>query len=418
MTARKTDVLVLGAGMAGVGAALHLQARGREVVLIDRHPGPAGETSFGNAGLIEGTTVKPTMFPRDAGALFAYARNAAPEANYHLSALPRLAPFLWEFFRRSGAKGLAASSAAIQPLSKLAVAEHDPLIAAAGAEHLVHRTGWLKVYRSAATWADARAAAENVRKHGYVVDLLDAGEVAAMEPHLTPEPLHGALFYRDVISVRDPGDLVQAYFDLFVARGGRLEVGDGLTLTQAGEGWSVTTVEGPIRARDVVVALGPWSNDLFRKLGYRMPFGVKRGYHMHFRAKGNARLDHPVYDAAGGYLLAPMSRGVRLTTGVEFAERDAPPTPVQLEITRKIAEKLFPLGEPVDAQPWMGRRPCLADMLPVVGPAPRHKGLWFDFGHQHLGFSLGPATGRLLAEMMTGEKPVIDPTPYRADRFN
>jgi D-amino-acid dehydrogenase len=418
MGARKIDVVVLGAGMVGVAAALHVQARGRSVALIDRHPHPAGETSFGNAGLIEVTTVKPTMFPRDPGALLRYAFNAAPEANYHLTALPRLAPFLYAFFRASGSAGLARSSRSIQPLSKVAAAEQNALIAQAGAESLVRRTGWLKLYRDARNWADARDYAEACRVHGYTVDEMDAAAVAALEPNLTPERLHGALMYRDVISVRDPGDLVAAYCDLFLQRGGRFETGDARTLTQDGEGWSVTTAQGPLQARDVVLALGPWSNDLFEGLGYRMPFGVKRGYHLHFSLKDGARLEHPVYDATGGFLLAPMRRGVRLTTGVEFADRDAPPTPAQIARTRPIAEKLLPLGEPIDAQPWMGRRPCMADMLPVVGPAPRHKGLWFDFGHQHLGLTLGPATGRLVAEMMTGEQPFLDPTPYRADRFN
>ena len=111
-----------------------------------------------------------------------------------------------------------------------------------------------------------------------------------------------------------------------------------------------------------------------------------------------------------GYLLAPMNRGIRLTTGVEFARRDAPPTPIQVERALPRARALFPLGEAVDAKPWMGARPCLPDMLPVIGKAPRHAGLWFDFGHQHHGLTLGPATGRLLAEMMTGETPFADPS--------
>jgi D-amino-acid dehydrogenase len=112
-----------------------------------------------------------------------------------------------------------------------------------------------------------------------------------------------------------------------------------------------------------------------------------------------------------------MSQGIRLTTGVEFAQRDAPPTPVQLARSLPAAREIFPLGAPVDSQTWLGRRPCLPDMLPIVGRAPRHQGLWLDFGHHHLGFTLGPVTGRLLAEMMTGEAPFTDPAPYRAERF-
>ena len=130
---------------------------------------------------------------------------------------------------------------------------------------------------------------------------------------------------------------------------------------------------------------------------------------------------HPVLTLPGflasDLSMAPMSRGIRLTTGVEFARRDAPPTPVQVLRALPRAHALFPLGDPIDAKPWMGARPCLPDMLPVIGRAPRHAGLWFDFGHQHHGLTLGPATGRLLAEMMTGETPFADIRPFAVERF-
>jgi D-amino-acid dehydrogenase len=112
-----------------------------------------------------------------------------------------------------------------------------------------------------------------------------------------------------------------------------------------------------------------------------------------------------------------MNRGIRLTTGAEFAHRDAPSTPVQVERAVPKAHRLFPLGEPVDAKPWKGARPCLPDMLPVIGKAPRHPGLWFDFGHQHHGLTLGPVSGRLLAERMTGETPFADTAPFAVERF-
>jgi D-amino-acid dehydrogenase len=171
-------------------------------------------------------------------------------------------------------------------------------------------------------------------------------------------------------------------------------------------------------APEVVVALGPWSDLVFRPLGYSIPLGVKRGYHLHLAPRGNAVLNHPVLDSDLGYLLAPMNRGIRLTTGVEFARRDRPPTPIQLERALPRARALFPLGDALDAKPWMGARPCLPDMLPVIGRAPRHAGLWLDFGHQHHGLTLGPATGRLLAEMMTGETPFADPRPFAVERFS
>jgi D-amino-acid dehydrogenase len=218
--------------------------------------------------------------------------------------------------------------------------------------------------------------------------------------------------------VTDPGGLAKAYATLFRRKGGRFVVGDARGLQQDPDRrWRVPLQSGSAVAREAVVALGPWSDLVFAPLGYSMPLSVKRGYHLHLAPLGNAVLNHPVLDADQGFLLAPMARGIRVTTGVEFTRRDAPPTPVQVERALPKAHALFPLGEPVDAKPWMGARPCLPDMLPVIGRAPRHQGLWFDFGHQHHGLTLGPVTGRLLAEMMTGETPFADPKPFAVERF-
>jgi len=121
--------------------------------------------------------------------------------------------------------------------------------------------------------------------------------------------------------------------------------------------------------------------------------------------------------ASNGFLLAPMQRGIRLTTGAEFARGAAKPSPVQLARAEPIARRIFPLGDAVEATPWMGVRPCTPDMLPIIGPIRAQPHLWAAFGHAHQGFTLGPTTGRLLAEMMTGDAPFVDPAPFRAERF-
>jgi D-amino-acid dehydrogenase len=138
---------------------------------------------------------------------------------------------------------------------------------------------------------------------------------------------------------------------------------------------------------------------------------------MHYRAAGAAKLNLPMLDTERGYFLAHMRRGIRLTTGAEFARRDAIRTPVQLGRAEPIARDLFPLAERLDNEPWMGARPCTPDMLPVIGAAPRHRNLWFAFGHAHHGLTLGAVTGRLVAELATGEAPFVDPAPYSAERF-
>ncbi len=192
--------------------------------------------------------------------------------------------------------------------------------------------------------------------------------------------------------------------------------GDARSLEAVSGGWRVRGVTGPVEAREAVVALGPWSPDVLRPLGYRVPMAVKRGYHQHFALEDGAALSHPVADIDSGFVMSPMTLGLRLTTGAEFAPRDAPPSPVQVARTRALAAQLLPLGEAVEKTPWMGCRPCMPDMRPVIGAAPRHAGLWLAFGHAHHGFTLGPVTGKLLACLMTGQAPDMDPAPYALNR--
>ena len=416
MAELKADVLVLGAGMVGVGAALHLQKRGRDTVLIDRHELAGEETSHGNGGLIECASVFPYMFPRDFRQILQYASNRTPQVRYHFQDLPAFLPWLVRYFMASSPARAMHSAMAELPLIQRSLVEHEALIAEANVPELLRRTGWIKLYRSDATLAKAVQELERARQYGVAGDILDAAAIAVREPNLTGD-FAGAVHFPDPGFVPDPGGLTKAYAALFGRKGGRFLVGDARTLEQSGTRWRMATLEGSITAREVVVAMGPWSDQIFAPLGYSIPLNVKRGYHIHLAPRGNAVLHHPVLDTDRGFLLAPMNRGVRLTTGAEFARRDAPPTPVQVERALPKAHALFPLTDPVDARPWMGARPCLPDMLPVIGKAPRHPGLWFDFGHQHHGLTLGPATGRLLAEMMTGETPFADPTPFAVERF-
>jgi D-amino-acid dehydrogenase len=416
MVEHKADVLVLGAGMVGVGAALHLQRRGRDVILVDRHALAGEGTSFGNAGLIENTSVFPYMFPRDFGQILRYAMNRSPQVRYRLSDLPGFLPWLARYFLASSPDRALHSAMAELPLIQRSLSEHEALIAEAEVPDLLRRTGWIKLFRSDASLANAVADFERARQHGVTGEVLDGKAIAAREPNLTGS-FAGAVYLPAPGFVPDPGGLTKAYAALFTRKGGRFVVGDATTLEQLPSGWRVTGPDGAVVGREAVLALGPWSDLVFGPLGYSIPLSVKRGYHLHLAPRGNAVLHHPVLDADLGYLLAPMNRGIRLTTGVEFARRDAAPTPIQLQRALPRAHALFPLGEAVDAKPWIGARPCLPDMLPVIGRAPRHPSLWFDFGHQHHGLTLGPVTGRLLAEMMTGEAPFADPSPFAVERF-
>ncbi|WP_250437650.1 FAD-dependent oxidoreductase [Caballeronia sp. ATUFL_F2_KS9A] len=410
------DVIVLGAGIVGVSVALHLRQRGWQVTLVDRRA-PGEATSFGNAGLIEASSVVPYAFPRDWGTVLKFAMNRSTALRYDLRSLPACAPWLTRFWWESAPARLAAAARDMLPLIQRSVAEHEALIARAGLADLVRPTGWLEAYRSREQFEREASAAERIaREHGLGLKVLDAEALHRLEASLDGG-YAGAMHWTDPRSVIDPGALTKGYAALFEREGGRFLSGDAATLEPSGSGWRVMTSSGPVEAQAAVVALGVWSGDLVRRFGYRIPLMAKRGYHMHYAPDGRAALSRPVVDIQNGYVVAPMRRGLRLTTGVELASPDRPPSPVQLERAERIARPVFGLGARIDESPWLGLRPCTPDMRPVIGPADRHRGLWFAFGHAHHGLTLGPVTGRLVGELMNGEACFTDPVPYRAGRF-
>jgi D-amino-acid dehydrogenase len=412
----RADIVVLGAGIVGICVALHLQKRSRSVVLVDRR-GAAEETSFGNAGLIQREGVYPYGFPHDFGALIRYGFNRTIDAYYHPSALPRLAPFLLQYWRYSRPARHAEVARYYSKLIEHCVSEHQALASEAGATGFLHRTGWMKVFRTERERDRRFEEAERwKREFGINYRAIESRKLQEMEPHVAPV-LVGALHWTDPVSVDDPHGLALAYLAAFERQDGRFVQGNAASLEPDGEGWRLRTAGGPLTAGAAVIALGPWADVLTRALGYDFPLAVKRGYHMHYRAAGSAKLNHPMLDTERGYFLAPMRAGIRLTTGAEFALRDGMKTPVQLGRAEPIARDLFPLAERLDTEAWMGARPCTPDMLPVIGRAPRHENLFFAFGHAHHGLTLGPVTGRLVAEMMTGEAPFVDPAPYSPERF-
>ena len=333
-----------------------------------------------------------------------------------MRSLASIAPSIWRYFQASTQPRKAATGKVMAPLLFASAAEHLKLAQDAGASGLLRSGGWIKAYRSARGQDLAHREAEELKPFGVKPIVLDRAGLTELEPHVGEKAI-GGVHYSEPLSTSDPAKLIQSYAALFVKRGGRMERGDALSLEPSGAGWMVTTEKGRLAARDVVIALGPWSDELARRFGLRLPFFVKRGYHMHYEAKGNAGLTRPVLDLERGYLVTPMARGLRLTTGAEFARRDDPPSPAHLQRVEPYARELFPIGARKDAAPWLGRRPCLPDMRPIIGPFPGKPGLWLDFGHHHLGLTLGPITGRLLAELVTGETPFVDPAPFKAERF-
>jgi D-amino-acid dehydrogenase len=218
--ATPADVIVLGAGMVGVSVALHLQKRGRDVVLIDRR-GAGEETSYGNSGLIQREGVIPYTFPREFGAVLSYAMNHRSDVVYHLAALPRLAPWLFRYWQNAAPKYIERSARALAPLMAQCVNEHETLIAQAGvaARALVRQNGWIRCLRTEASLREKIAEARSLDQYGIDYAVLTGAQLRELEPHVSKK-IVGAIHFRGSPTSSDPGMLTQAYADLFVRKGG------------------------------------------------------------------------------------------------------------------------------------------------------------------------------------------------------
>ena len=414
-----SDVIILGAGIVGIATGIHLLRRGRSVTLVDRNA-PGRETSFGNAGIIQREGVRPHAFPRDLQTLLQVGLHLSTAARYEPLALPKLAPPLLKYWWESSPEHYRKVVQSYAPLIGRSILTHNDLILAAGpeAEKLISRYGWHLAFRSQDKFEkEIGKARGDHEQFGIGYKVLDWPALKAAEPDLIGG-LVGAIHWTDPWTVRDPGALVSAYFDLFETLGGRFVSGAAEGLVPEAGFWSSMVAGRKLTAKQAVIALGPWAPDVLEPLGYRLPLFVKRGYHMHYGAPEGVELKHLLLDPEVGYAMAPMAAGIRITTGAEFSMRDAAPTPIQLGKAEQAARELFPLGDRLDPQPWKGARPCTPDMMPIISKAPRHEGLYVGIGHAHHGFTLGPATGELLAQTMTGEETAIDIRPFRMERFS
>ncbi|MBD8688794.1 FAD-binding oxidoreductase [Rhizobium sp. CFBP 13644] len=388
--------------MVGVTTALALQECGHHVTIVDRNPS-ASEASYGNAGIIQVEATEPYGFPRDPVSLVRMAFGLDNSVNYQLAALPAAASSLAAYFLNSAPLRHREISSVYRTVIEPSGITHDQLIQASGAEGLIRRTGYIQMHRGSSAFdKDAQNAERLAREYGVQANILDNSDLRREEPVLQRD-FAGAIHWLASRSCIDPAALVRSYADLFQSRGGSLLQGDATTLAASGAGWQMKLNDGGVvKAENIVVALGSWSPNFLRRFGHVFPMIYKRGYHRHYDAPSLPT--RPLFDLAAAVLYCPMTQGLRLTTGAEIARfPNAPKTSKQLERGEKSAREVLDLGSPVEHEPWAGWRPCMPDMLPVIGKLPGTDGIWCNFGHGHHGFTLGPSTAQVLAGEISGK---------------
>jgi glycine/D-amino acid oxidase-like deaminating enzyme len=374
------DVAVVGAGIVGTAVARELAVRGVSVVLVDR------------AGVSEGTT------GRGEGNVLCSDKEAGPELE----------------------------------LTRHALDVYDELDERLGDEARIQRKGALIVHPSAATWADEPARLQRLRAAGVEGELLGADAVREAEPGLDG-PVHGASWFpRDLQC--DPVRIARALAREAVERGAELRTSCAVEAIERSGGrvTGVRTAGGPIAAGTVVLATGPWSAALAAQAGLPLPLEPRKGQLVRLRAGDPAHVRHKVVD--GSYLGSVLSddAGLQISTVVETTwdgdvlvgssrERRGFDLDVDDAVSRAMLDRAATLFSGLAALPvadaWAGLRPWLPDHLPAIGASEAVPGLWVATGHEGAGVALGPVTGRVLAQALTGEPPLTDLAPFSPDRF-
>lgn len=410
-------LVVVGAGIVGVSAALHARTRGWNVVLIDLR-GIGGGASSGNAGVLAVSECVPVGTPGTIRSVPKMLLSRDGPLHIRPRYFPHLLPWLLRMLLASAPRKVEQLSAALAAILEQALPAHQELAEAAGVQSRIVRSGWLKAFESERSFTAAQPDFALMRRHGVACDELDGGAIARLEPSLAL-PFAKAVFHPDCHHVGDPLTYLQALGQHLLKNGieWRTEEVQGFE-TRAGRVTAVRTTEATVAADAVVIACGAWSKHLAAQLGCAIPLDTERGYHMMLDAGGcKARLQRPVYWAEKSIVISPMGDSVRVTSSVEFAGLKAEPDFDLVLHCLPDVQRLLPGMQLRPGSAWLGFRPSIPDSLPVIGQVSAESNAVLAFGHGHLGVTLGPITGKLVGQLISAEEPSVPLAPFSPSRF-
>jgi len=409
------SIAVVGAGIVGASTALALQADGHKVTLLDRQE-PCAGASFGNAGAIVNGSCVPTAMPGIAfDAVRMLSRKRSPLSVRPAYAL-RIFPWLIRFLAESRPARVAQNAHDLHALTCRALEGWRTLTGDTELDKFMESGGWLKVYETEEDFAATGHARTLMDANGVPYEILGGADIQDLEPQLAPIFQRG-IYQSDSLRLRNPERMVHGMVDLLCRRGGRYQQFDVETINAGSASVELRSSDKTLSVDKAIISAGAWSKRLARQLGDSIPLDTERGYHLMLPAAESQRLKRVVFNATSSFVLSPMETGLRLTSQVEFAGLEATADYRWIRSLLPAAQRMLPNLDAIETAAWMGFRPSLPDSLPVLGPARDTDKVLYAFGHQHLGITLGPSSGLIIADLVAGRDPGIDLAPYRASRF-
>ena len=410
-----SDILVIGAGIVGVSTAIWLQRSGASVTLIDRDE-PGSATSYGNAGILASASVVPVPTPGILKKVPGMLLNPNKALFLKWSQLPRLLPFFYKYLLNSNSDSVFKISNALSYILYDTVEQHLEISKGTNAENYITTNDLIFGYSDKIAFENDRYSWDLKRKHGHKFSSLSRDDLAKYDKNLKNK-FGFAVKCMNHGTISDPGVYISELFKSFVNKGGKFlkaEVKD-ILFDNFRNPIYLNTNNGDIPCNRIVLTAGVWSAGLAKKLGVKIPLTSERGYHVEYHSP-NIKFKAPVVISDSKFIIHSMQGRLRCAGLVEFGGIFQPESSHPFKLIEKKIETLFPQLKYERKTYWMGHRPSTTDSLPVIDISPNYNNVWLGYGHQHIGLSAGPKTGKILSEIILSKNTNRDLSRFSASR--
>ena len=411
----RSSIGVIGAGIQGVCISLCLIKKGFEVTLIDREDPGKESASYGNAGHFSPYASVPVNRPDILADVSTMLLSSTGPLALKWNYVPKMIPWFIKFIKNCSKKNMLHTTKYMHQILDLALPAYDELFEDINVSELVESKGIIYFWTNKDL--KSRELEIKIRQDlGVKQQLLNPYEIHDLEPHIK-QIYHGGVLYPQARHTRNPRKILLKLFDLFIKRGGRFKKKNVQSISYGEDNKPVIKTDLDFFKFDkAVIACGAFSKKITDKLDEKIPMETERGYHVHFKNHDHL-LSRPVIFLNRGFGITPMEQGLRVVGTVEFGGLDNPLSKKRILNLVNNAKYLFPeLKEHHDE--WLGFRPTLPDFLPVIGPSKKNKNLFYSFGHNHLGWTLGAISGKIISKMIAEENTNLDLSPYNSLRFS
>jgi len=410
----KLKIGIIGAGIQGISNALFLQKKGFDVTIFDRDEPGSPVASYGNAGHFSPYASVPINRPDVLTDVPAMLLSSTGPLALKWNYVPRMIPWFLKFIRNCSTKRMMHTAKNMHQILDLALPAYDELFDEIELEGLVEKKGILYIWNDQSL--KSRELEIKVRNElGVDQQVVTEKEIHDLEPNIKPI-YHGGVYYQHGRHARNPKKILLKLFELFLKKGGKFLKMNIKDINFDEEKPIIKSETQSFLFDKIVIACGSFSKKLTDNLDEKIPLDTERGYHVHFKDCDHL-LSRPVIFHNRGFGITPMEQGLRVVGTVEFGGLENPLS--KLRVKNLIDNAKYMMGDlPEHEDEWLGFRPTLPDYLPVIGPSKKYKNVFYCFGHHHLGWTLGPISGKIISGMIAEENTNLNLKPYSSLRFN